>query len=337
MKTNPLNYLTAISALLLLQGCAPNHFKKTFKSQHNFVTRSYGDNLVDKNNNPVIYTTDNPEVDMISLLENGYISLGESEFTSVEINSKSAAIKFAKEIGASVVLLNSKFLHTKTTTTMTPLSASYPISQTPNTVTLNNYSNYSGSPGIGYNISYDTKDKKIRETITTVTPSAALYSQNSYIDGESNTRKTELINQHIWSSHNPNTINSTPDIALTVRVPTSTESEEAQIHSYHATFWAKTTRKPALGIDVIDLSDEIKKKLDLNGGVLVRAVIKNSPALMAPIYRGDILLSINDNIIFTESYIGDILRKNVGKVVKLELFRDGEKIIKEVKLNNSAF
>ena len=66
-------------------------------------------------------------------------------------------------------------------------------------------------------------------------------------------------------------------------------------------------------------------------------VERNTPASRAPIYRNDILLSINDVPIQHPLQLGDQIRKNVGKTVKLELLRNTKKVMIDVKLNDKSF
>ncbi|MFH6944523.1 PDZ domain-containing protein [Flavobacterium sp. FlaQc-50] len=336
-KNNFVNYLTLVPYLLFLQGCGSNQFKENYKSEENYF-KNYDPNLIEKTETPSIYTTNNPQTDRIGLLEDGYIYLGKSQFTSMEINSRNEALKFAKEIGASIVLLGATYERTKKITD--PIYPYYPVPERQNNIVTNNPVYAMGLPSVSYNYSFDSKSKTKKETITTIAPNATVYNQSIITNGKSSDKQTkQAINQQIWTAHNPNgsSTNVEPVLSPVYATILPTENREVDIYTYDATFWGKTTRPPALGIDVIDLSDEIKKKLHLNGGVLVTAVMKNSPALFAAIYRGDILISINKTTIITTSQIGELLRKNKGIVVKLELYRDGNKIIKEVKLNDSAY
>jgi hypothetical protein len=65
---------------------------------------------------------------------------------------------------------------------------------------------------------------------------------------------------------------------------------------YFVSYWIKKT-PPVFGTRISDLPVEIKQKTGSNKGVLVRAVIKNSPAYKADILGGDVIKKIgNDDL-----------------------------------------
>ena len=53
-------------------------------------------------------------------------------------------------------------------------------------------------------------------------------------------------------------------------------------YDYAATFWAKSKLLP-LGVHVNDLTDDLRKQLGSNRGVVVNVVVKGSPASLTPI------------------------------------------------------
>lgn len=60
-----------------------------------------------------------------------------------------------------------------------------------------------------------------------------------------------------------------------------------------ALYFVKTTRKFKLGIFTDDLTAEIRSKVGQNQGVIVRVVLKDSPAFRANLVNGDVIISVN--------------------------------------------
>jgi membrane-associated protease RseP (regulator of RpoE activity) len=101
---------------------------------------------------------------------------------------------------------------------------------------------------------------------------------------------------------------------------------------YFVSYWIKKT-PPVFGTRISDLPVEIKQKTGSNKGVLVRAVIKNSPAYKADILGGDVIKKIgNDDLSDWNSYY-DAIGKYVGQEVEVILLRNGSTIRKSVKLD----
>jgi membrane-associated protease RseP (regulator of RpoE activity) len=99
-----------------------------------------------------------------------------------------------------------------------------------------------------------------------------------------------------------------------------------------ATYWAKR-KNIVFGAFCNDLTPELRQKIGSNRGVLVVAVVKQSPAYRADIINGDILKKINNKEI-DMSNGESILNENAGKKVTIILIRDGKELTKEVMLNS---
>jgi hypothetical protein len=104
-------------------------------------------------------------------------------------------------------------------------------------------------------------------------------------------------------------------------------------YDYLATYWIKI-KSPIFGVHTEDLSTELRQKIGSNKGVIVNAVIKNSPAFQADILKGDILKRIEDVEIYDVKSFHDATDKYAGKKVHVIFFRDGNEINKEIELNN---
>lgn len=112
----------------------------------------------------------------------------------------------------------------------------------------------------------------------------------------------------------------------TTYVPISVDRSQ-----YNAVFLART--KPRLGLYVEDTSDDTKRRIGTNTGIVVTIVIQGSPAFASDVLPGDILMAINgDPMLSTESF-GEALEKVAPQgPVTLQLLRDGRPVEKRLQL-----
>jgi len=103
-------------------------------------------------------------------------------------------------------------------------------------------------------------------------------------------------------------------------------------YDYLATYWVK--QKPlTLGVSCDNLSPVIKKEIGSNKGVIILAVVRDAPAYHADILQGDVIKKINDIEITDTLKFLELLAKYKGEKVTFAIIRDGQEMIKEVKLN----
>ncbi len=75
-----------------------------------------------------------------------------------------------------------------------------------------------------------------------------------------------------------------------------------------------------IGISVGDLSEELKEKLEIDSGVLVLKVKKNSPAAVSGLKEGDIITKFNGNLIKNSKDFRKMFRKaKPGDMIELEV------------------
>ena len=103
-------------------------------------------------------------------------------------------------------------------------------------------------------------------------------------------------------------------------------------YDYFATYWVKS-KPPSLGVRCNNLPPEVKKEIGSNKGVIILAVIKGTPAYNSDILRDDIIKRINDIEITNMKNFVNLIAKHKGEKVTFAIIRDGEEIIKEVKIN----
>jgi hypothetical protein len=123
------------------------------------------------------------------------------------------------------------------------------------------------------------------------------------------------------------TANTTTYGSQTTYIPYSVDR-----YDYFATYWIKI-KPPVFGIHPRDLPPEIKQQIGSNKGVLVYAVIKNSPAFRADILKGDILRKIGDLELYDPKSFQEAVGKYAGQKVIVQILRDGKEIQKEIQLD----
>jgi len=96
-----------------------------------------------------------------------------------------------------------------------------------------------------------------------------------------------------------------------------------------ATFWIKA--KPfRFGAYWDNLTPELRKSIGSNKGVCIIVVVRNSPAFEADLLVGDIIRKFNDVEIVGAEHFNKTLNKCSDRTIQLEIFRQGEKMVKEV-------
>ncbi len=107
--------------------------------------------------------------------------------------------------------------------------------------------------------------------------------------------------------------------------------QSVDYYDYEATFWAKAA-PPAFGVFVRELDDAAKASIQSNKGVVVKAVVKDSPAFDADLLKGDILVSMGESEIRHPEGFFQLLRENKGKTVTVRFVRGGVKKMVKVTL-----
>jgi membrane-associated protease RseP (regulator of RpoE activity) len=99
-------------------------------------------------------------------------------------------------------------------------------------------------------------------------------------------------------------------------------------YNYIAAFFAAT--KLRLGIFTSPLSDELKKKIQSNFGVMVVAVAEGSPAFMANILPGDIVISFNGTQIQSPEHLPQLVTAYSGTTANVVIYRNGRAVSKRI-------
>lgn len=104
---------------------------------------------------------------------------------------------------------------------------------------------------------------------------------------------------------------------------------------YLATYWIKM-KPPIFGTHIRDLTPEIKQQIGSNKGVLIYAVIKDSPAFEADILKGDVIKKIGDVSVYDPESFQRALSVYEGKETNVTILRGGKEITKSVKLRTRS-
>ncbi len=88
-----------------------------------------------------------------------------------------------------------------------------------------------------------------------------------------------------------------------------------------------------LGVEIHDLTDELKEELGADGGALVNRVLSATPAMKAGIEDGDVITKFDGNPVANHRQLPSIVaRTPVDRKVEVEVLRDGEKKVIRVTL-----
>ena len=101
-----------------------------------------------------------------------------------------------------------------------------------------------------------------------------------------------------------------------------------------AVYFAQSNVKPKVGIFFNDLTDKERKEYGQNTGVVIQTVIENSPAFLANIVNGDLILKFdNRDVVNSNNLIKLIGDKKLGEKISFTLLRNGKMI--EISLTTS--
>ena len=103
-------------------------------------------------------------------------------------------------------------------------------------------------------------------------------------------------------------------------------------YDYLASYWIKM-KKPVFGVMAIDLTSEQRSMIGSNKGACITVVVKNSPAFMADVFKGDIITKINDDEVVTAKSLNAMESKYFGKKVNATIIRGGKTLTKEIQFS----
>lgn len=255
-----LSFVMAVAILLF--GCAGSAFKQNYQSHLERHPSGAVSRLLPAEDEVRLLTSEDIRADAVRLMESGYLLLGRSKFVSEHIDPGSA-LKLAKEVGASVVLVSEQYVNTMED--IVPVTEWIPARE----------------------------DKILQTVVITEGHNAGKVIRQTVVE------KTEAEFQ-------------------TTYVPQSTDYYE-----YAATFWAKL-KPPVFGVIVRPTDEETRQRLQSNHGLIVEAVIRDSPAFLADILRGDVIMKFANQDISSRTQFFDLVQANANEKIELQIERSGE-------------
>jgi hypothetical protein len=203
--------------------------------------------------------------DVLAMYEEGLGLIGHSSFVG-PAESQDGALKQAKEVGAAVVVIASKYRNTQI--------GQLPIT-TPTTTTSYSSGNVNAFSGGRSAVGSYSGTTTIYGTQTTYMP----YSVDKYEQG--------------------------------------------------AAYFAPLVRK-GLGVWLGKPTDDHRKAMESNRGMLITAVRRGSPAFKADLLPGDVLLSIGGETVSDRPEAQRAIAAVSGQTVDVRLFRNGQQVLKRV-------
>ncbi len=99
----------------------------------------------------------------------------------------------------------------------------------------------------------------------------------------------------------------------------------------------KARKQEKLGLILAPLTDEQRKEEKLNGGVVIKKVLRGSPAQKAGLRKGDILLALNNEKIKDLAHFNEIVAKlPKGRSIAVLVQRDGSPVFLPLKIESDA-
>ena len=109
------------------------------------------------------------------------------------------------------------------------------------------------------------------------------------------------------------------------------EMQTQETFEQSAVYWKKAA-DPILGILASDLGENEKAASSSNKGVVVKLLVRKSPAFMGDVFRGDIVRRFAGREVLGTDDFFQLVQANAGKKVDLQLWRAGALVNKSLQL-----
>lgn len=109
-----MNRLILLTIFFMLTGCSTSGYQQFYNSYVDVAALPEPE-ILQEGHEPQVYGTDNFERDIRTLRAKNYVALGYSSFNGGYEDTKNALAQ-AKRVGATIVLINSRYTNTQTTT-----------------------------------------------------------------------------------------------------------------------------------------------------------------------------------------------------------------------------
>lgn len=132
-----------LGVVCLISSCTQNPFSQFYQDQTGGIDVTTIESVIlpDPNQKPTLYNSNDPEIDRIKMLEDGYAMVGHSSFNAGNVNENDVFTQ-ANKVHAAVIVLYSEYTNTA--------SGSVPLTLPDNqTSTTNVYGSVNSSGGYG--------------------------------------------------------------------------------------------------------------------------------------------------------------------------------------------
>ena len=150
--------------------------------------------------------------------------------------------------------------------------------------------------------------------------------------GPSETTDTNQTTNVVGPRGGVSTVNTQSEVTTSESPETVYVPQQVDYYEHSATYWRKMTT-PIFGAAVQDLTDALKQQLETNQGLVVRAVVIDSPAFKADLLKGDILLTMNGQPMPSAQRFYETIAQQAGKPVTFTVLRGDKRMDRTITLN----
>ena len=173
-----MNRIILLSIFTLLTGCATSGYQN-FYNPYVDISVLPEPEIIHEGQEPQVYGTDNFEKDLRTLRAKKYVALGYSSFNGGYEDTKNAQAQ-AKRIGETVVLVNSEYTNTQTTTSTLFLPDNKTAYHSGSANAYSTYNNsYGGYGNVNTNATYSGTSTTYGTKAVPITSHQRRYDQNA--------------------------------------------------------------------------------------------------------------------------------------------------------------
>jgi len=141
----------------------------------------------------------------------------------------------------------------------------------------------------------------------------------------------ESTTDYSGSEYDSDGYSSYSGTATTTHTATVEKEYDINRYDYVATYWVR--RHFVLGVGFSDPSDELRRRLGTNKGVVLTYVVKGSPAFKADLMAEDILMEVNGEAVYGVEGASELVGRSAGREAELTVIRGAKTLHLTVMLN----
>ena len=142
------------------------------------------------------------------------------------------------------------------------------------------------------------------------------------------------VNTYGSGGYATGTYNSTGTVTMPGETTTNYLPYSIPRNTFYASYWARgDPNKMRLGAYWVPLSDDLRRRLQRNTGVVINIVVNGTPAFRANVLEGDVVEKINNEDVIDVSSFREQLRRFAGQQVNLTVVRGDQQKVLTLTLN----